>query len=290
MTKVGPGPGHRAGRALGLGAGVAREVTTVGGNTPQWLVSRAASEIAAGELSVDPDRRGRGHPVVPRPAVPGPAPGRGRARPRPRPRGGRRPARVRAGRDGGRRCWRRCTSTRCSRTSWPPGPGRDAAAHAGPPSAELMAPFTGVAAANPYAWFPEVRTRRRDRHPVPGQPHRVRALHQAHDRLPGFGPVRRPHRLLAGRGPPGRRGGPGGVRLGGRRGRRRPLRRRPGPTPGVPRPSRPPGRPCSTPPPWRPAAPSGSTTSTAWTSTRASRPPCRWRPTPSASPPTTPGA
>ena len=28
-----------------------REVTTVGGNTPQWLVNRAASEIAAGDLS-----------------------------------------------------------------------------------------------------------------------------------------------------------------------------------------------------------------------------------------------
>lgn len=37
-------------RRLGLDASV-REVTTAGGNTPQWLVTRAAEEIAAGRLS-----------------------------------------------------------------------------------------------------------------------------------------------------------------------------------------------------------------------------------------------
>ncbi len=39
------------GEALGLPDGH-RETTTVGGNTPQWLVTRAAEQIARGELSV----------------------------------------------------------------------------------------------------------------------------------------------------------------------------------------------------------------------------------------------
>ncbi len=52
MTKVGPAPATELAGRLGLGPDVVREVTTVGGNTPQWLVSRAASEIAAGSLSV----------------------------------------------------------------------------------------------------------------------------------------------------------------------------------------------------------------------------------------------
>ena len=51
MTKVGPAPATELAGRLGLASDVAREVTTVGGNTPQWLVSRAASEIAAGSLS-----------------------------------------------------------------------------------------------------------------------------------------------------------------------------------------------------------------------------------------------
>lgn len=52
MTKSGPAPATELAERLGLGADVRREVTTVGGNTPQWLVNRAASEIAAGDLSV----------------------------------------------------------------------------------------------------------------------------------------------------------------------------------------------------------------------------------------------
>lgn len=51
---VGPGPyNHVAAtelvRRLGLDT-AAREVTTIGGNTPQWLVNRAAADIAAGRL------------------------------------------------------------------------------------------------------------------------------------------------------------------------------------------------------------------------------------------------
>jgi acetyl-CoA C-acetyltransferase len=51
---VGPGPYNHAPagelcRRLGL-EGAAREVTTIGGNTPQWLVNRAAADIAAGRV------------------------------------------------------------------------------------------------------------------------------------------------------------------------------------------------------------------------------------------------
>ena len=51
MTATGPAPATElAGR---LGAARRRcEVTTIGGNTPQWLVNRAATDIAAGALSV----------------------------------------------------------------------------------------------------------------------------------------------------------------------------------------------------------------------------------------------
>ncbi len=51
MTKVGPAPATELARELGI-TDVACEVSTIGGNTPQWLVNRAASEIAAGQLSV----------------------------------------------------------------------------------------------------------------------------------------------------------------------------------------------------------------------------------------------
>ena len=51
MTKVGPGPATELARRAGLNPARC-EVTTVGGNTPQWLVNRAASEIAEGSLSV----------------------------------------------------------------------------------------------------------------------------------------------------------------------------------------------------------------------------------------------
>ncbi|MER3452823.1 MAG: hypothetical protein C4344_03925, partial [Acidimicrobiia bacterium] len=48
---AGGGPAPAAGLVHRLRLGeVARETTTVGGNTPQWLVNRAAAEIAAGRL------------------------------------------------------------------------------------------------------------------------------------------------------------------------------------------------------------------------------------------------
>ncbi len=51
MSKTGPAPARLLARRLGL-APVRTEVTTIGGNSPQWLVTRAAAAIAAGELDV----------------------------------------------------------------------------------------------------------------------------------------------------------------------------------------------------------------------------------------------
>ena len=217
------GPGHRAGPPDRAGTGrTACEVSTIGGNTPQWLVNRAASDIAAGRLSVtliagaeairsSRARRAAGLPrddgadASCRPTRWSATTGPGWVRPR-RPSG----------------CWPRSTSTRCSRAWWPPGPGHDAAGHRRA-MGRLLAPFTEVAAAHPYAWFPDARTADRHRHPVARQPHRGRAVHQADDGLPRVGPGRRPGGLLAGRGPAGRGRRPGRLRLVGGRGHRRPV-------------------------------------------------------------------
>ncbi len=50
MSKASASPATFLARRLGL-ARARTEVTTVGGNSPQWLISRAADAIAAGELS-----------------------------------------------------------------------------------------------------------------------------------------------------------------------------------------------------------------------------------------------
>jgi acetyl-CoA C-acetyltransferase len=50
MTRVGPAPATELARRTGMTPGRC-EVSTVGGNTPQWLVNRAASEITEGSLS-----------------------------------------------------------------------------------------------------------------------------------------------------------------------------------------------------------------------------------------------
>jgi acetyl-CoA C-acetyltransferase len=49
MSKVGPAPATVVARRVGL-APTHTEVTTIGGNSPQWLISRAAAAICAGEL------------------------------------------------------------------------------------------------------------------------------------------------------------------------------------------------------------------------------------------------
>ena len=156
MTKVGPAPATELAGRLGLGAGVAREVTTVGGNTPQWLVSRAASAIAAGELSVtliagaeairsSRARRSQGLPrdegvpdLVPDACVGDDRPGFG-------------PAEMAVSLLAPVHVYPLFENVLASRE------GRDADAQRAA-IGRLMAPFTEVAAANPYAWFPEVRS------------------------------------------------------------------------------------------------------------------------------------
>ena len=49
MTRVGPAPATEVARRTGMTPSRC-EVTTVGGNTPQWLVNRAASDIASGAV------------------------------------------------------------------------------------------------------------------------------------------------------------------------------------------------------------------------------------------------
>jgi acetyl-CoA C-acetyltransferase len=50
LSGAGPSPARTVGERLGLSAGV-RATTTIGGNTPQWLVARACDAVVAGELS-----------------------------------------------------------------------------------------------------------------------------------------------------------------------------------------------------------------------------------------------
>ncbi len=156
MTKTGPAPATELAERLGLGADTRREVTTVGGNTPQWLVNRAASEIAAGDLSVtliagaeairsSRARRAQGLPrdegrtdLDPDPVVGDALPGYG-------------PAEVAIGMLAPVHVYPLFESVLASRA------GRDAADHRRA-LGQLMAPFTTVAAANPFAWFREERS------------------------------------------------------------------------------------------------------------------------------------
>jgi len=156
MTKVGPAPATELATRLGLGPDTAPEVTTVGGNTPQWLVNRAASEIAAGSLSVTliagaeaiRSSRARRHRGLPRdegvsdlaadPVVGDDRPGYGAAELAIALLA---PVHVYP-------LFETVLAARAGRN----GPAQRAAI------GELMAPFTDVAAAHPYAWFPERRT------------------------------------------------------------------------------------------------------------------------------------
>ena len=165
MTKVGPAPATELAGRLGLASDVAREVTTVGGNTPQWLVSRAASEIAAGSLSVtlvagaeairsSRARRASGLPrdggvadLAPDATVGDDLPGFG-------------PAELAVSLLAPVHVYPLFENVLASRA------GRDADTHRAA-IGRLMAPFTEVAAANPYAWFPEVRTAEEIATPTP---------------------------------------------------------------------------------------------------------------------------
>jgi len=156
MTKSGPAPATDLAGRLGLDPGTRTEVTTVGGNTPQWLVSRAAGAIADGELSAtliagaeairsSRARRTQGLPrdegrtgLPPDPVVGDDLPGIG-------------PAETAISLLAPVHVYPLFESVLASRA------GNDAAAHRRV-LGELMAPFTTVAAAHPFAWFPQERS------------------------------------------------------------------------------------------------------------------------------------
>jgi acetyl-CoA C-acetyltransferase len=155
MTRTGPAPATELAEALGVGSAVC-EVTTIGGNSPQWLVTRAAADIANGSLSVSliagaeairsgRHRRAAGDPrelgrtdLAPDPVVGDDLPGVG-------------PAETGAQLLVPVHVYPLFESVVAARG------GRNAAEHR-QAMAELLAPFAEVAAANPYAWFPQART------------------------------------------------------------------------------------------------------------------------------------
>ncbi|MGO8872545.1 MAG: acetyl-CoA acetyltransferase [Acidimicrobiales bacterium] len=155
MTRTGPAPATELSRRIGAAASRC-EVTTIGGNTPQWLVTRAAADIARGDLSAtliagaealrsSRARRAAGLPrelgavdLAPDPVVGDDRPGVG-------------PAESAIGLVVPIHLYPMFESVVAARA------GRDAGAHR-QVMAALLAPFTGVAASNPYAWFPEALT------------------------------------------------------------------------------------------------------------------------------------
>jgi acetyl-CoA C-acetyltransferase len=155
MTRTGPAPATELAGALGI-VGARCEATTIGGNTPQWLVNRAATAIAAGELGATliagaeglrsyRGLRAAGLPraelvtgVPPDPVVGDDLPGVG-------------PAEGAIGLVLPVHVYAMFESVVARRA------GHDAATHRRAMGA-LFAPVTEVAAANPYAWFPEARS------------------------------------------------------------------------------------------------------------------------------------
>lgn len=155
MTRTGPAPATELARRLGIDPSV-REVTTIGGNSPQWLVNRAAADIAAGSLSVtviagaeaimsQRMRRAAGLPrdesgsgLTPDPVVGDDAPGVG-------------PAESAVGLLAPVHVYPLFESV----VAWRAGHTSEQHRHA---MGRLLAPFTVVAAANPFAWFPDIRS------------------------------------------------------------------------------------------------------------------------------------
>ena len=157
MTRTGPSPATELARRLDLGtASTVCEVTTVGGNSPQWLVNRAASDIASGHLSVtviagaeairsSRARRTAGLPraelvtdLPPDPVVGDDRPGLG-------------PAESGAGLLVPLQIYPLFESVLAARAGRTDAGQREFLGG-------LLAPFTEVAAANPMAWFPVARS------------------------------------------------------------------------------------------------------------------------------------
>ena len=155
MTRTGPAPATELARRLGIAPAVA-EVTTIGGNSPQWLVNRASADIAGGSLSVtviagaeairsSRQRRRHGEPPPPidadlpaDPVVGDDLPGIG-------------PAESAIGLVVPVHIYPLFESVVAARA------GRTAEEHRRA-IGDLLAPFTRVAAANPYAWFRQALT------------------------------------------------------------------------------------------------------------------------------------
>lgn len=168
LTNAGPAPAGRLARRLGL-APKRTEVTTIGGNSPQWLVTRAARAVATGEVGTvlvagaeaqrsaqarragGSDRDGKGksagggdgeseeaRQLAPDPVVGDDRPGVG-------------PAELAAGLIAPVNIYALFESAIARRAGH--GFAQQRAA-----MARFMARFTDVAAKHPYAWFPESRT------------------------------------------------------------------------------------------------------------------------------------
>ncbi len=155
LSRTGPAPATELAERIGAHPS-ACEVTTIGGNSPQWLVNRAAGAIADGGLSVtliagaeairsSRARRAEGIPaepgrtqLPPDPVVGDDLPGVG-------------PAEAAIGLHLPVHIYPLFESVVAARA------GHDGAGHRRA-MGELLAPFTEVAAANPRAWFRQVRT------------------------------------------------------------------------------------------------------------------------------------
>jgi acetyl-CoA C-acetyltransferase len=155
VGRTGPAPATELARRLGV-TGASLEVSTVGGNTPQWLVNRAATDIATGALSVtviagaeairsSRARRTAGLPrelgdteLAPDPVVGDDLPPIG-------------PGESAIGLLAPVHIYPLFESVLAARA------GHDAPGHRRA-MGRLLAPFTEVAARHPYAWFPEPRS------------------------------------------------------------------------------------------------------------------------------------
>ena len=168
FSGAGAAPAARIARQLGLSP-VRTEVTSIGGNTPQWLVNRAAAWIAAGKAETvlitgaEAQRSIRRLNTQRSSGSAGlPLPGReqsnwdddgGELAPDPivgddRPGAG--PAELNAGLVAPVHVYALFESVIAHRT------GRSFAEHRSA-LGELMAPFTEVASKHPFAWFPQAR-------------------------------------------------------------------------------------------------------------------------------------
>ncbi len=161
MSNAGPAPATQLSRTLGL-TPARTEVTTIGGNAPQWLISRAAAAISAGELEValvagaeaQHSAKARAGGVAPHPEHTGDTVEDGALAPDPVV------GDDRVGISGGEMSvglvapvhvyalFESAIAHRAGRTG----------AQQRTVLGELMAPFTEVAATQPVAWFRDVRT------------------------------------------------------------------------------------------------------------------------------------